>query len=1216
MEPIATGPVLTALGKLGAGAASGSLKNLLNKRLLRFRVSWASAHSAKRMRIEVSPRAIRHWLSRDDVQRQLSAGTSTALESAVKNLAWRLAGEEETREKAAAVLLRLVLQEYLRAQSPADAVVLANGWTQSEVRSDGDHTRTIVADQTDILLEALKQPDMFEKDVAKLHPWRRLEATELGQTWPVFRSFIHTMCIADSPGTVLEQWASNHPVEFANAPAEAWCWFGLAASDYGRHGASHAFITRGIEAGASPSNYWWARTALNFAQERGDHQQARRAIEQAEPTHPLGLALQLMLDGNYPGVERALQQWDPTNANDITIRELLLSQCALGQEDLNKAIAIALETCSQNPDASGPMLRAAEMLLSRGLHGISDNPLADFAQAHALAVRARDGRRAWKGDSVAPILVAIKASALGTETDQAWRHTQGPPEGVSTAEEIRDPRLRRETAILAACMSNFDLARRVAEEIDEPYSTAMVRAFSSLNEGDDATAESEWMQAWDLASDDYERLQAANALAPMGGSMPDLTGLAARHPYAVEKISTIHRIMSVPGDRLTILRARAHEAEILTVLLAEQLSAAGQYSEAAKALESGAQRWNSPLLEKMAAARYLHAGEYAKAAESANSALAMAGSWGDELDVLRLRLDALEAQGLHDESLRTVRRMIGLAPNNQSVRWALIHCLVRSGDSAAAWAALTGLGQPIQPRDLQDARVWISLASQHDTSPLFVGRSLDVMRRFPDDAEFMGSVLAQIYFGLSRNQGEVSETDLKALHAATDSFTEEHPKSTSFRAIPIGPERNPLAALEQEFKNRKDSKALEELEGQILNGELPLGIATEVSGRSYAEFAIQRGAGLVYSHNPAQALAGELAVAAALGNPVAIDTTAAVSLSLLDPEIAHQLTGVFSSLESTHSSYRDAQAAQQMLHLRSTMSSKWSEVEQRLVSFVMSSEDADRAANRADKTVETLRACNRRNWAALRHVTDLELNNGVWLSTLDYAIESKTVFWSDDVLLRVLAQEHGLKSFGTVDLIRELVRVERVQPELGVLAESVLLANFHVDLGFNLEVMRLAAELTGWEGAGVAAALTRPSTWERPGLVADFLHEALSKVAPSSPASAEAWVQCAALGVIRIVEDADPASANLRLLLGQLFPQPWMRPDILPFVIRGIRAASNTSGLSVDDPLQSVLAGMHQKLVEEHGSAAAAEFLLMWVRHLEPADRQTAGRIILTSTQR
>jgi hypothetical protein len=329
------------------------------------------------------------------------------------------------------VVLRLVLQEFLRAHSLQDAIVLTSDWTESKIEFETEGIRSTVTDQTEIILEALERPEAFERDLVKLHPWRRRNATELAHTWPAFRRFVHTLCSADSPGSVLDQWASNHPSDFTEAPSEAWCWFGVVASDYGRHEASNKFISRGIEAGAPQPSYWWARTALNLAGEQGDHQQALQAIERSAPTHPLGLALQLILDDDFLAAETALHEWDPITANDVIIRKLLLSQCALGQEDLNRAIAIALEACSGNSEASGPKLRAAEMLLSRGLHGVSDNPLADFASAHILAVKARDERRTWRGDSVAAILVAVKASVLGSETDQAWRLTQGPPDGLA-----------------------------------------------------------------------------------------------------------------------------------------------------------------------------------------------------------------------------------------------------------------------------------------------------------------------------------------------------------------------------------------------------------------------------------------------------------------------------------------------------------------------------------------------------------------------------------------------------------------------------------------------------------------------------------------------------------------------------------------------------------------------------------------------------------------
>jgi len=1216
MEPITTG-LATSLGKLGAGVASGALKNLLRKRLLRWRVSSAAARKAKEARIQVSALAIRSWLGRDDVRNQLCAGTTKSIETAIENLAWRLGGSEDTRQANAITLLKLVLDEYLRCQSQHDAHVLANGWTQAKIDSDGERTRTALNDQTGVILEVLAGPDVFDDDLAYLHPWRRKEAAQIALVWPTFRRFVHILFSGDSPGAVLAQWSSHQPEGFETAPPQAWCWFGLMASDFGAHEASHIFISRGIELGAAPSNYWWARTALNFTGDPGTYDLAREYLGRSSTLHPLGVALTLFLDADYPAAEEELQKWHPNLPNDVVLRKLLISSCAAGQDDFNRAIAVAVEACSANPEASGPMLRAADMLLSRGLHGTSDNPLADFAQAQSLALNARDARRKWRGDSVAAILVAIKASVLGHETDQAWRYAQGSPDGAATAAEVTDPRLRREMAMLAACTNNNRLASDIAAEINEPYLSAWVSAFAAQSEGNPKLAESEWLKAWESATDDFDRLQAANALAPIGGSMPDLSDLADRHPKAVERINTVHKVMSTPGDRITLLRARAHEAEILTVFLAEQLSAAGQHSDAAEALSAGARRWNSPLLEKMAAGKFMQAGDEARAITATHSALTMAGpNWEHELDVLRIRHDALEAQGTYDEALRTLRRMIMIVPDNLSVRWALVHSLIRSGDGDGAWSALTGPGEPIQPRDLQDARAWISLASTHDRSSHLIRRSLEIMRRFPEDADFLGAVLAQLsqlHLGLSAQEGDVSAADLQALQAATASYFDANPDSSIFRAIRVGPDDNPLEALEQELRGRRGRKELSELEQQIRSGVMPLGVATEVTGRSYAEFSIQRGSVFVYSHGPAQAESSRAAIESALGSVVAIDTTAAVSLSSLDAELRDQLTGAFASLESTDTAFRDAQRAQQTLNLRSTMSVNWSEEEQRVVPAVISEEAAEAAAESANRTVQILQACTRRNWSGPRHFKDLQME-GAWLSVLDHAVGSQTPLWSDDLVLRLLAAEKGLATFGTVDLVRELVRINRLSPELGQVAEAMLLANFHVDLGFKPEIMRLAADLTGWKGAGVAASLTRPGTWEDPRAVVDFLFEALAKVVPTSPDIAQAWVQCAATGLISIVDLPGPASLNLRRLLSEMLPQSWMQPDTLPFVLRGIRAAGRESSMDINDPLQSVLAEMHQKFLEDHGSAAAAELLLMWVRHLDPGERQMAARIVLTNS--
>lgn len=103
--------------------------------------------------------------------------------------------------------------------------------------------------------------------------------------------------------------------------------------------------------------------------------------------------------------------------------------------------------------------------------------------------------------------------------------------------------------------------------------------------------------------------------------MPDLTELAERHPEKVAEIRNIHGVMSAPGDRIPLLRARAHESEQLTIQLVEALNERGDYRGAGEVLDEAGRRWKHPLMLKMVAGRSAAAGDYARAPERCTDAL-------------------------------------------------------------------------------------------------------------------------------------------------------------------------------------------------------------------------------------------------------------------------------------------------------------------------------------------------------------------------------------------------------------------------------------------------------------------------------------------------------------------------------------------------------------------------------------------------------------------
>jgi hypothetical protein len=161
---------------------------------------------------------------------------------------------------------------------------------------------------------------------------------------------------------------------------------------------------------------------------------------------------------------------------------------------------------------------AAELLLSRARYGQTIHRLADAEQAAALAIRARNARRTWQGDSVAAVLVAVKAAALSGNYARAWALIQCPPGGEATEAEAADLRLRREAARLAALTGRFEQAHASAKDAGNPFAEAEVTALELTADGKTSKAITAWEAALRVAVADA--LAAAMSLAELGAPVP------------------------------------------------------------------------------------------------------------------------------------------------------------------------------------------------------------------------------------------------------------------------------------------------------------------------------------------------------------------------------------------------------------------------------------------------------------------------------------------------------------------------------------------------------------------------------------------------------------------------------------------------------------------------------------------------------------------------
>lgn len=1196
----ATIGVLISLLKAAGGSA---VKGLLGNPFMRPQVAWSVYRRAKKASIGVTFISLLRWLSREDVRRQLAAADPLSVETAVRNLAWRMSGGSEDQ---APLLVSWVLEAYLLSVSPQAATAIASSRTQQEVARGTMALQTAVARLPEQLHDQRAQ---FERDLSLLHPWMTDKALELALRWPPMRDLAHSAASTPDRQRLLSDWGTHPPKQLSAAPAEAWLWFGEVASEYGARRAAVELMSEGIARGAADADYWWARAALVLGPEP-DESEMRLLLARATG-HPVGVALLSIMDGEPGQGEEALSAWSPTRPEDLALRAYLRSAAAAGNGQVNLEIGLLEDAAQADANASAVCLAAAQKLLARARYGVTISVLSDCDRARHYAILSRDSRRLWSGDSVEAILVALKATALAGDLEAAKRLVTAAPAGDATTFEATDPRLVSERATLAALTGDEREALTLLDQVDNDFDRSMILGHLAEGRGDNAEAINHWTAAWADASCDPDRIQAAGVLAPLGDQMPDLSELAVAYPEVVRRIKTIHEVMSTQGDRLPVLRARAHESEQLTVALADLLLERDDALASADVLRAGAIQWQHPLLMKMAASRQAAAGDFEGATESCADALHIAGSnWPGELDTLGILFNAQESLALQDKALLTAKRMVTLAPENLDARWILIQCLLREGELAAAWAALDYRGQPLAPRSPQEVRAWIDLLARFDSSPLFLTRALKVYDEWAADEELQGIILAQVHTKSAKH--ELSADEISALQELTATYLADHPENSVFRSFPVGPDDDPLKEIEEELKRHAPTASLIELNQRIREGELPVGLGAAATGRSYTECAILGISGLVFSHAPALAASGAEAVAKSLGSSVVLDPTAAATLARLDAFTATRLIGAFSSLDTTVPVYRDALRAQESLAMRSTMSIHWNEVAQKTVVTQISDETAERYASQANTIASLFSRARRINWPRLRHLTEMG-GASEWLGSLDYSIDSGQGFWCDDYLLRTVAIEKGVSTFGTVDLLRASVIGNQLSNDAKQVAEALLIDSFHVDLGFDSEVMRLSAELAGWQTRGAAANVARPASWADPEQTLSFLLTAVDRNRAVDPAAVQAWVHQGALGIIRLAgADSEGAQRNVVYLLARLIAHTSADRSLVPFLITGVRAALGAYP-DLADPLEDVLRSLHASLVKQHGHPTAATLLLDIVGSAPASDRDCAARIILTA---
>ncbi|MFF2993599.1 tetratricopeptide repeat protein [Streptomyces sp. NPDC057950] len=1202
--------------------ASRFAMNGIQKLTRNRRVARAAAKRAAAAGVPITAKSLRVWLSRADTAQQLRQCTEHSLDEAARQLTYVIPGREAGQRQVGALLvLQIVMEEYVRSAVPSEASLVTGDWGRQTTREDGAKTREQVQELRENVLGRMDVRTDFDDALRTLSPWSAQEARRLRPAWPAVERAAGILAgVEAARGSVIQQWVDQEPTWLEGAPAEALGWLGQLAADYDAQGASRLFFERCAREGGYPRDFFVARAALQ-AGSRTDEGVRDYLAAHHDATSSLLNALWACVDEDWAeGIEQ-LGRWEPHNELALAMKVQLEAQALIKMGRSAEALA-QLRAADREGKFTGVAVSLASALLQHAVQSRTSNRLAAGQEALAVAVRARNSRRIWYGDSTEAALLAVQAAVLSGDLSRAWKLTQPEPDGEAQPHEAADHRMREQTALVTAMTGRQQEAEQLLAGMTNAFGRAHVRAVlaESLLADDTSTSEVKglWLQAWEAADTEGEQLTAAAGLAAAGADLPELDHLKADFSDLVAEIELLARALrGSGGDELAVLRANVAQSPVIVVKLAERYHRGGNLVLAAETLKDGADHWRDARLMAMAAGLFQEAREYSRARECADAALRTAGDgWAGQGRMYALLVEVESADGRMDRATDAAIRLLALDPLDPEARWALVKCYAARALGEQAWQILTEQGEPLDPRSRDEALLWVGLGASFSADPQFTGRALALMQRWPEDEELLGRLLGALHWRAAEPAEPLSEEEGEQLREATASYLERFPDSTVFRAVSLGTPENPLENLAEELRLHHENNR--EIREKVTSGELPVGMLALAAGRSYAEACMRRTAErpVAYAADIPLDPAETLAVQTARNGRVMLDTSAAATLALLEGGVSEQLIGHSQVVMTTDQLLADALQAKESIALRSDMTLAWDERSANAAVLTSTPEQLAALRSTAARLVEIMQSAPRVSRPELRSLPRLPSGRRgtAWLTAVDYAKEHGHILWCDDRVLRAVARSQGVAAFGTLALIDACMQGNLMAPREGLVIKAELLRNYYVDIPFSADLYGAAARADSWQAKAVAVAVSRPGAWSDAQAAAAFALHAASQIIGSLPHEASSWLSAAYAGLYRATLPSH-RPRNLQVFSWQVLTQPWISASSLPFVLAGLHAGREDVA-DTEAALQAALTQYYGALIDQVGHIAAASTLMSLFALTDEKDKATAARTVLTHRAR
>jgi predicted negative regulator of RcsB-dependent stress response len=1029
------------------------------------------------------------------------------------------------------------------------------------------------------------------------------------------------------PAELLQQWQAHRPAWLDTASWQVQLAAGELAATYNADALAADLFICAADQGAPRRSLWIAQAAMIY-DELDDDAGRRRALAAVGTTatrEPYAETVVALLSGDPDTASRILHSWTPDQPSDRTLRTVLRLRLVglsdpcgdVTRDMLDRALHLLAEALQEQWSA-GLAATRARVLILRARRGESPNWDADLLEARALALRSRDVRRTYRGNSPEAVALACHASLLLMDPHQVLMI--GAPGGDTLPVEAASSHVCEHVAFAAIHLGALDLARDRMARLTDAATRALIDGYLTQAEGGDPCPS--WWRAADLASNDETRAQALLALASTGiDGLTRFPDFAVRHPGEATELQAMAELAAGrPGAAVGRLRQRRRSSLPAALSLAKAYQQLGNIDDQVQTLRDAADRFNDPSLRHTAAEALTRADRTAEARAELDTLLARTGpEWSGRAAALRLAAHLAGRSGEADEVCRLLRTVLKVEPGDGASRWALVRTLLQRGDLNAAWRVFHHAPEPLEPSNPTDAQAWVKMHRRLGQPVDMIAGCLRLLRRFADHEQLAVTVLLNLALPWPVPV-EIPDDVRAQIAAETERFFQRWPDSPHLRRIQAA-DQDQLRTDMIDVARRSDDEQQNwrRLNHDLARGTAPLGLVAAMARRSYAEICVFRAGGVLpaYTTNPAEFAACAQAAHSAADHDIVIDTPAIIALLNLPDNVRATATARFARVITADDVMLDALNAKDTLNLRSTASWRYDEQLDHLILDEVAEAEADRLALEASQLYATIETLTRLTPPRERMFSDQHpASMWTWSAPLDLARARGVTLWSDDPVLRALAREAGVPATSTLAVLHHLVTTGVITDDEHEQCVRSLIKARIGDVALNEQRLLELAEDDRWSPASVAAALARPATWSNPLRTLAFYRTVAAQADRHASDTLPTWLHAATCGATALLARPEQATGTAAALLTATLTSTTTRGDRVPHLVAAARQAladtDHPDQPPAADPLPIAATLLRNAIGAATSHELAAHFVNATFSALSDADRDAVAKALLT----